>query len=189
MNHSVRLTGHGIRLEPVAEEHAAALQALTDDALWAGMTKPRPRDVDEYAAHIRSQIDDPGTLAFAVIDEATGTVQGSTSLYDYVPSQKRVEIGSTWYGREFWGGSTNPACKILLFGYAFDELGVCRVALRCDTRNTRSAAAIQRLGAVPEGVLRSHRSAPDGTQADTAYFSVIDSEWPAVREGLARRLA
>lgn len=189
MEHDIRLEGHGVLLEPVAALHAAALQALTDDALWAGMTRPRPVDGNAYGRHIDSQIADPGTLAFVVLEKATRRILGSTTLYDYVPSQRRVEIGSTWYGREFWGGRTNPACKLLLFGHAFDELGVRRVALRCDTRNTRSAAAIRRLGAVPEGVLRSHRVSSDGSGGDTAYFSVIDSEWPAVRAGLEQRLA
>ncbi|MDF2443588.1 MAG: N-acetyltransferase [Subtercola sp.] len=188
MQHQIHLEGYGIRLEPVATQHAAALQALTDDALWAGMTSPRPPDAAAYAAHIDAQLQAPGTMAFALRGEG-GDIRGTTSFYEYSAAQRRIEIGSTWYGREFWGGRTNPAAKRLLFGYAFDELGVARVALRCDARNTRSAAAIQRLGAVPEGVLRSHRSSPDGSRGDTAYFSVLDSEWPDVRRRLDERLA
>lgn len=189
MHHDIELRGHGVRLMPLGVEHAEPLDALTDDALWAGMTKPRPLGPEAYAEHIRSQLDEPATFAFAVVDEATGTIMGTTCLYDYVPSQKRIEIGSTWYGRQFWGGRTNPAAKLLLFEHAFDTLGLQRVALRCDARNLRSAAAIERLGAVPEGILRSHRVAADGSRGDTAYFSVIAEEWPAVRAGLESRLA
>ncbi|RFA13628.1 GNAT family N-acetyltransferase [Subtercola boreus] len=187
MQHEIHLAGYGIRLEPMATAHAEALQALTDDALWAGMTSPRPLDAAAYAAHIDAQLQTPGTFAFVVLGD-DGTVRGTTSFYEYSAAQRRIEIGSTWYGREFWGGRTNPAAKRLLFGHAFDEFGVARVALRCDARNTRSAAAIQRLGAVPEGVLRSHRSSPDGSRGDTAYFSVLEAEWPNVRRGLDERL-
>ncbi|RFA18980.1 GNAT family N-acetyltransferase [Subtercola boreus] len=187
MQHDIRLAGYGIRLEPVDTRYAAALQALTDDALWAGMTAPRPTDAAGYAAHIDTQVGTLGTLAFVVLGD-DGEVRGTTSFYEYAPRQRRIEIGSTWYARAFWGGRTNPAAKRLLFGHAFDELGVARVALRCDARNTRSAAAIERLGAVPEGVLRSHRSSPDGSRGDTAYFSVLDTEWPTVRAGLDARL-
>ncbi len=105
-----------------------------------------------------------------------------------MPSQGRVELGSTFYAREWWGGTTNPACKYLLLRHAFEDLGVARVALRADARNSRSLGAIRRLGAVPEGVLRSHRVAPDGSRQDTAYFSVLRDEWPTVRDGLLARL-
>ncbi|PPF77678.1 GNAT family N-acetyltransferase [Subtercola sp. Z020] len=188
MQHQIHLAGHGIRLEPVSASHAAALHPLTDDDLWAGMSTPRPVDAAAYAAHIEAQLREPSTMAFVVLGD-DGTVRGTTSFYDFSPAQRRVEIGSTWYGRAFWGGRTNPAAKRLLFGHAFETLGLARVALRCDARNTRSAAAIQRLGAVPEGVLRSHRSSPDGSRGDTAYFSVLEAEWPSVREGLDARLA
>ena len=187
--HDVVLSGPIVRLEPVRVEDAAELWALTDDALWAGMTAPRPASVGAYAAHIAGQLEAPGVLAFTVRDAATGEVRGSTTFYDLTPAQKRVEIGSTWYGRAFWGGPTNPAAKLLLFTHAFDVLGLNRVALRCDARNTRSAAAIQRLGAKPEGVLRAHRIAADGSVGDTAYFSVLREEWPAVRAGLEARLS
>ncbi|RFA10231.1 GNAT family N-acetyltransferase [Subtercola boreus] len=188
MQHQIHLEGYGIRLQPISAGHADALQALTDDALWAGMTSPRPMDAAAYARHIEAQLAEPSTMTFVVEGEG-GDIRGTTSFDDHSPSQRRIEIGSTWYGREFWGGRTNPAAKRLLFGYAFDELGLARVALRCDARNTRSAAAIQRLGAVPEGVLRSHRSSPDGSRGDTAYFSVIAQEWPDVRRRLDERLA
>lgn len=200
MQHDTTLEGFGVRLEPLAERHAAALGAIVDDGLWAGMASAVPRGTEAMTAYVRDAVAAPGRLAFAVVGVdgagATGTlpddvpaVRGSTSLYEWVPSQGRVELGSTFYAREWWGGTTNPACKYLLLRHAFEDLGVARVALRADARNSRSVAAIRRLGAVPEGVLRSHRVAPDGSRQDTAYFSVLVDEWPAVRDGLLARLA
>lgn len=189
MIHDVRLAGDGVRLDPLEVADAAALWPLTDDALWAGMVTPRPASVEAYAEHVEAQVANPTTLAFTVRGADDGEVRGTTTLYDLVPAQGRVEIGSTWYARAFWGGRTNPATKLLLLGHAFDTLGLNRVALRCDARNLRSAAAIRRMGAVPEGVLRSHRVAADGTVGDTAYFSIVRGEWPGVRAGLEARLA
>jgi RimJ/RimL family protein N-acetyltransferase len=187
--HDVRLAGDGVRLDPLEVADAAALWPLTDDALWAGMVTPRPASVEAYAEHVEAQLANPTTVAFTVRGADDGEVRGTTTLYDLVPAQGRVEIGSTWYARPFWGGRTNPATKLLLLGHAFETLGLNRVALRCDARNLRSAAAIRRLGAVPEGVLRSHRIAADGTVGDTAYFSIVRAEWPDVRAGLRARLA
>jgi len=186
--HDVTLTGSTIRLVPARPEDAAELWPLTDDGLWAGMTQPRPADVDAHARHLAGQLSTPGLLPFTVRDAATGQARGATTLYDLVPAQGRVEIGSTWYGRDWWGGRTNPEAKLLLFTHAFEALGLHRVALRCDSRNERSARAIRRLGATPEGVLRAHRVAADGSVGDTAYFSVLRDEWPEVRAGLEARL-
>jgi len=187
--HDVRLAGGGVRLDPLEVGDADALWPWTDDELWAGMVTPRPASVAAYADHVEAQLAAPTTLAFTVRGADDGEVRGTTTLYDLTPAQGRVEIGSTWYGRAFWGGRTNPATKLLLLTHAFDALGLNRVALRCDARNLRSASAIRRLGAVPEGVLRSHRIAADGTVGDTAYFSIVRSEWPDVRAGLEARLA
>ena len=114
-------------------------------------------------------------------------VPDRTALYDPVPTV-RVDVGHTVYARPVWGTEVNPACKLLLLGHAFEELGVARVGLRCDHRNTRSHQAILRLGATFEGTLRAFRKAADGTIADADYFSVTAPEWPAVRAGLEARL-
>lgn len=100
-----------------------------------------------------------------------------------------MEIGWTWYGRRFWGGRTNPATKLLTLAHAFDTLGLNRVAFRCDTRIVWSAHSILRLGANPEGVLRAHRIAADGSIAGSAYFSILRAERPTVRSDLQLRLA
>jgi RimJ/RimL family protein N-acetyltransferase len=153
------------------------------------MTSAVPTSVADVEGWIDTARRTDGTLAFAVVGEADGEVRGSTRFYDLAPAQGRVEIGTTFYGRAWWGGMTNPACKLLLLRHAFETWGLARVALRADARNTRSCAAIRRLGATPEGVLRKHRVASDGSTGDTAYFSIVDDEWPGVRARLEERLA
>lgn len=186
--HDLVLEGHGIRLTPARPDDAGEAWALTDASIWAGMTTPWPASVQAYAERVAQQRETPGMFAFTVRDADTGGIRGSTTFYDYAPAQGRVEIGTTWYGRAFQGGRTNPAAKLLLLGQAFDVWGLNRVALRCDARNARSARAIERLGATPEGRLRHHRIAPDGSVGDTLYFSILREEWPAVRVGLEERL-
>lgn len=187
--HDIVLETHGVRLEPLATRHAEALAALVDDESWAGMTQPLPGTPELMATYVEAALAAPDQVPFAVVGASDGVVRGSTRLYDLAPAQRRVEIGATFYGRDWWGGATNPACKYLLLRHAFAELGLQRVALRGDSRNTRSLAAMRRLGATQEGVLRAHRVAPDGSTGDTVYFSILADEWPAVREGLLARLA
>lgn len=186
--HSLELVGFGVRLAPAHPDDAAEAWLLTDADLWRGMTTPWPASAEEYADRIDQQRAAPGVFAFTVRDAVTGRVHGATTFYDHAPAQGRVEIGTTWYGREFQGGRTNPAAKMLLLTHAFEEWELNRVALRCDARNDRSARAIQRLGATPEGRLRRHRIAADGTVGDTLYFSILRDEWPEVRAGLVGRL-
>jgi len=188
MQHDLVLAGHGVRLVPLAAGHAAELAAFVDARVWAGMATPVPEGVAGWRGEIAAAQAAPGRLAFAVLDAATGEVRGSTSFYDWEPRVPRVEIGHTCYAPRWWGTDTNPACKLLLLQHAFGTWGCARVALRADTRNTRSIGAITRLGATPEGVLRRHRLAPDGSRGDTAYFSILPEEWPAVRAGLLARL-
>ncbi|WP_150958524.1 GNAT family N-acetyltransferase [Microbacterium testaceum] len=186
--HDITLEGHGIRLTPARPADAAEAWPLTDPELWSRMTTPWADSVEAYAARAEQQIATPGLYAFTVRDAETDEVRGATTFYEYVPAQGRVEIGTTWYGRAFQGGRTNPAAKLLLLAHAFEVWEVNRVALRCDARNERSARAIERLGATREGRLRQHRIAPDGSVSDTLYFSILRDEWPAVRAGLEERL-
>ena len=188
MQHDVTLEGYGIRLVPLAHRHARDLAPLIDERIWRGMSSPTPLDEDDVHKDIGVALATPGRLAFAVTDAQTGDVRGSTSFYDRDLRVPRVEIGHTFFAPRWWGTANNPACKLLMLEHAFDVWGCARVALRADTRNTRSVAAITRLGAVPEGVLRNHRLAPDGSRGDTAYFSILPDEWPGVRAGLLARL-
>lgn len=185
MEHDLVLGRGSVRLRPLSPDDAGAFRALTDTASWAGMSAPLPGDDTTMREHLTALVATPGTLAFAVEDH--GRLVGRTTFYDLVPGL-RVEIGHTLYSRAVWGTHVNPTCKLLLFGHAFDVWDLARVALRCDSRNTRSHAAIARLGATYEGTLRSFRRAADGSVADADYFSVLRDEWPRVRAGLEDRL-
>jgi RimJ/RimL family protein N-acetyltransferase len=119
---------------------------------------------------------------------AAGTVVGTSSLAEWDLPNERVHLGWTAYGPPWWGTSVNPACKLLLLGYAFETCGFGRVKIQTDAVNLRSQAAIARLGATREGVLRRHLRRADGTWRDSVVFSVVVDEWPAVRAGLVQRL-
>lgn len=156
--------------------------------MWAGMATSLPTSKRALERIFADRILDPSVMAFAVIDEATGTVAGTTSLYDLAPEQSRVELGMTFFGRNYWGRNVNAASKLALLTFAFEQLSVQRVTLRCDVRNVRSAAAIVKLGATLEGVLRSYRRGHDGTRVDSCIYSLLEHEWPASRAGLVQRL-
>lgn len=188
MQHDLTLAGPGVRLVPLAPEHAAALVAFVDDRVWRGMTTPVPRDEPAMRADVEAAVAAPDRYAFAVLDAASGAVLGSSSYYDVDLRIGRLEIGHTFYDPAVWGTHVNPATKLALLSHAFDTWRVHRVALRADARNARSLAAIARLGAREEGRLRGHRVAPDGSRGDTVYFSIVADEWPAVRAGLDARL-
>lgn len=188
MQHDLALAAGDVRLVPLTVDHAEALLRLVDDELWSGMTTPTPRAVAALTDWVERAHATPGRYAFAVLGP-DGQVRGSTSFYEVDAQVRRCEVGHTFYGRAWWGGTTNPACKLALLAHAFEEWGMHRVALRADARNARSVAAMRRLGAVEEGVLRGHRVAADGSRGDTVYFSVLAPEWPAVRAGLEDRLA
>jgi len=186
MQHTLTLSDGDIcvrLLEP--DQDAAVLRELVDDEIWAGMSAPLPRDDAAMVAHLEAMTDRGGLMAFTI--ERDGRVVGLTTFYDLVPGL-RVEIGNTFYARAQWGGPLNPTVKLLMLEHAFGELALSRVALRCDSRNTRSHRAIARLGARYEGTLRRFRPAADGTVADVDYFSILRQEWPQVRAGLRERL-
>ncbi len=173
---------------PLRRRHAADLFPYIDVDMWAGMASERPTSKRALERLFASRIADPAIIAFAVIDEETGTVAGTTSLYDYVQDQSRVELGMTFFGRDYWGRNVNASSKLALLTFAFEQLLVHRVTLRCDVRNVRSAAAIVKLGATLDGVLRGFRRGHDGTRVDTSIYSILEHEWPQVRAGLVHRL-
>ncbi|WP_318241402.1 GNAT family N-acetyltransferase [Cellulomonas avistercoris] len=187
MLHELTLEGHGVRLVPLAVEHAEALARFVDDRVWAGMTSATPRGVAALRDVVGTALSTPGRYAFAVL--ADGEVVGSTSFYDVDLTMGRLEIGHTYYDPRVWGTHVNPACKLLLMSHAYGTWDVARVAYRVEARNARSIAAVTKLGARPEGRLRGHRVAADGTRQDSLYFSVLADEWPDVRARLEARLA
>ena len=184
----VVLEAHGVRLEPLARAHVPDLLPVAQDGdVWRFMTLPQPQDPAAMTAVVDAALADPARLAFAVVVD--GRAVGSTSYLDVDLAVGGLEVGWTWYARSVWATRVNPACKVLLLGHAFDDLGAQRVTFKLDARNSRSFRAVERLGAQYDGTLRHHRLRADGTVRDSAYFSILAAEWPGVRAGLEGRLA
>ena len=187
----VTLEGHGVRLEPLTFAHADALAAAArDGALWDlwFTSVPEPAQMTAYIiAALQGQAN--GTmLPWAVRELSTDTIVGTTRYHDIVASIGRVEIGYTCYAQRWQRTHVNTACKLLLMTHAFDALDCGVVALRTDLANTRSQAAITRLGAHRDGVIRHFQARRDGTPRDTVMFSVLRTEWPTVRDRLQAML-
>lgn len=183
------LEHQGVRLEPLALAHAAGLRAAAQDGeLWKLRitSVPQPQDVEQYIA---TALGMDNRLAFAVIDTASGAVIGTTSYHDIVPEIDRLEIGWTWYAKSRQRSHVNTSCKIALLTHAFDTLGCAVVGLRTDNFNHASQAAIERLGAKKDGVLRHHHMRRDGTVRDTVMYSITRGEWPEVKAQLHYRFA
>lgn len=186
---AIALENAHVALEPLSERHRAPLRAAgADPDLWRfAIRNLNNVDFDDWfdSRLAASQKDD---ATFAIYDKAERAYCGSSSFIDHDAANKRIEVGWTWYRRSAWGGVVNPASKHALFSDAFGRLGLNRVQLKVDARNERSQAAVLRLGAVKEGVLRRHVVMPDGRLRDSVIFSVIREEWPQVEARLAERL-
>jgi N-acetyltransferase len=185
----ITLAGRFVRLEPISEAHRDGLLAAAaeDPATFRYMGSDLSIGESVWQTYLIDALR-PEYVAWATVDVATGRAIGSTRFGDIAPEHGRVEIGWTWIAPSFQRTATNTEAKLLQLGYAFDELGATRVALKTDGRNTRSQAAIERLGAQREGVLRRHVRLPDGFSRDTVYFSILAEEWPAVKARLQERL-
>jgi RimJ/RimL family protein N-acetyltransferase len=184
----ITLVGRVVRLEPLAESHVPDLAAVgLEPAIWQFM---RYGDIDTEEKMRAFVVDllvsqERGTdLPFAVIDLASQRAIGCTRYMEIQPRDRGLEIGGTWYGLAYQRTAVNTESKHLLLRHAFEALGCIRVQLKTDIRNVRSQAAIERIGAVKEGVLRNHKIRMDGTYRDSVYYSIIDSEWPAVKAHL-----
>ncbi|RYH20064.1 MAG: N-acetyltransferase [Alcaligenaceae bacterium] len=177
----VTLSSRGVRLEPLALSHASGLAAAAADGeLWKLRitSVPEPEDTRAYIETALKGREEGHRFAFAVIDEATGQVLGSSSFHDILPAVKRVEIGYTWYCQSVQRSHVNTTCKLLLMGHAFDTLGCHVVGWRTDNYNFASQRAIERLGAKKDGVIRGHALRRDGTIRDTVMYSMRSGEWP-----------
>jgi N-acetyltransferase len=185
----ITLAFNGVRLEPLAPHHADGLRAAASDGeLWnlVVTSVPAPQDAGAY---IDTALGMPNRHAWAVIDTASGAVIGSTSYHDIVPEIDRVEIGYTWYAKRAQRSHVNTSCKLMLMRHAFDTLGCAVVGLRTDGENFASQAAIERLGAHKDGVLRHHAARRNGQPRDTVMYSILRDEWPRVKAQLEARLA
>lgn len=182
----VELQGRHVDLLPLTREHAPALvEAATDGRLWELWYTfvPRPEAVDEYITAAEAE-NAAGGLAFAVRDKASGTIVGSTRLCHVDEKNRRLEIGYTWYAQRCQRSAVNTECKRLMLAHAFETLDAIAVEFRTHWHNRASRAAIERLGAKQDGVLRNDQISADGIYRDTVVFSIIDLEWPAVRQNL-----
>lgn len=179
----VTLTHGRVVLEPWEPRHDSALLAAVSPDVFRWLPTLAPTTVEDVTA-IREN--HPGQPWVVVVD---GEPAGSTSYLEVDTELGGLEIGWTWYREDLWGTDVNPTCKLLLMTYAFEELGAGRITLKTDGRNTRSQAAIKKLGCQYDGTLRHHRLRPDGSVRDSAYFSLLAAEWPPAKEGLLARLA
>jgi RimJ/RimL family protein N-acetyltransferase len=187
----VTLEGHGVRLEPLAREHRDALaRAAADGELWRlwFTSVPEPQQTEAYLSQALAGQEAGHMLPFVVRELSSGAIVGSTRYHDIVKEAHRVEIGYTWYARQWQKSHVNTACKLLLLGHAFEALGCKVVGLRTDNFNFASQRAIEALGAKKDGVLRHHAPRRDGTVRDTVMYSIVLSEWPDVRRHLELRL-
>ena len=185
------LTGRWVQLETLGAEHREPLRAAADDErIWAHtLTVARGLEFDRWFEDALASRSAGRQVPFAVRRRDDQAVLGSTSYLDPVPRHRRVEIGSTWYVPAVWGTRVNPECKLLLLAHAFDVLGMNRVSLCTDVRNTRSQAAIEKLGAVKEGVLRAHMITQGDRIRDSVLYSIVRADWPEVKARLSARLA
>jgi RimJ/RimL family protein N-acetyltransferase len=195
------LSGRLIRLEPLALEHAPGYLAAAGTGAEAAevfrwLSPPsgsvgEPRTLADaewhiaYALALRAR---GVRFAYAQIDAVSGEVAGTTSYYEVDPAARALGIGHTWLGQRWWRTGHNTESKLLMLTHAFETLGAARIVWHTDIYNERSQAAIERLGATREGVLRKHRIRRDGSWRDSVQYSMIDDDWPAARERLTARL-
>lgn len=188
----VTLGGNRVRLDPLELSHLPGLVAAgADPATWTWMHAPL---TDE--ASMRAWVEDAirnrdagGEVPFTTVDAATGRVLGSTRFMSIAPAHRRLEIGWTWLTPAAHGTGANTEAKLLMLEHAFERLGAMRVEFKTDARNERSRAALAGIGATFEGVFRRHQVMGSGRVRDSAWFAVVDEDWPDVRDRLRARLA
>ncbi len=185
------LTGSIVSLVPIEESHRAELcRILSDPRIWEytwlnyTSSKELEDTFDQMLIHQANQT----RLPFAIVHRQSGTVVGTTSLGDIDTYNRGIEIGWTFLTPDYWRTGVNTECKYLLLRYAFEQMGVMRVQLSVSGYNLRSQRAVERLGAVKEGVFRKHRAQPGGPMHDNIFYSILDTEWPTVKEQLEEKM-
>jgi RimJ/RimL family protein N-acetyltransferase len=189
----VTLSGQVVRLEALSEAHVPDLAAVgLDESIWRHMLYGNVDTEERMRAFVQDMLARKARgsdFPFAVIYLASGRAIGCTRYLEIRPQHRGLEIGGTWYGVGYQGTAVNTECKYLLLRHAFETLGCVRVQLKTDARNVRSQYAIERIGAVKEGIFRNHIITPEGRIRDSVYYSIIDTEWPPVKARLEERLA
>jgi RimJ/RimL family protein N-acetyltransferase len=187
----VVLSGAIVRLEPLALAHLPALvQVGLDPELWRWIPQPvtSAAQMQRYVEDALALQERGAALPFAIVDVASGQAVGSTRYAAIEPLHRRLEIGWTWLARSHQRSGANTEAKLLLLAHAFETLGAYRVEIKTDVLNEQSRRAIERLGAVQEGIFRRHVVTSTGRVRDTVYYAILDSEWPAVRARLRSAL-
>jgi N-acetyltransferase len=188
----VTLEGQSVRLEPLSFSHHAGLCDVgLAEELWRWIPQPvrTPEEMREYIATALKSQTEGSALPFATVERATGKVIGSTRYGNIDRVNRHVEIGWTWLGSEWQRTAANTEAKFLMLRHAFETLGCLRVELKTDSLNERSRNAILRIGAKEEGIFRNHMITHSGRIRHSVYYSIIDSEWPAVKVCLIEKLS
>jgi N-acetyltransferase len=189
----VTMQGHRVRLEPLAHRHASdLLKAAAHDEIWTYLDEPTPRtpgDIDRLITDALADQQLGKRLPFAIVRVSDNVAVGSTSYIDIRPADRTMEIGWIWLDPETWGTGINAEAEYLLLRHAFEDLGAGRVSFKADARNARSRKAIEKLGATYEGIWRNHRLLSTGDYRDSAWYSIIDTEWPTISERLRQQSA
>ena len=188
----VTLNGKVVRLELLCREHTSGLVAIgLDESIWRFMlygSMETPGDLATWVEDMLSRQAASTNLPFAVRHLPSGRLAGATRYLEIRPKHRTLEIGGTWYGLEFQRTAVNTECKYLLLRHAFETLNAVRVQFKTDLRNLPSQKAIERLGAVKEGIFRQHLITPEGVLRDSVYYSILNSEWPEVKARLEKML-
>ncbi len=187
----VTLEGSYVRLEPLSLDHLPGLTKIGLDAeiwRWMPMFVQTPGDMRALVEEAIAEAEAGAMVPFTTIERATGMPVGSTRFLSIVPQHRRLEIGWTWLAPAWQHGPINTEAKLLMLRHAFEKLGALRVEFKTDALNEKSREALLKIGAVEEGVFRRHMIMPGGRQRDSAYYSVIDDEWPRVQGQLQARL-
>jgi RimJ/RimL family protein N-acetyltransferase len=186
------LEGRVVRLEPLARRHEQGLfEAAQDERIWRWMPYDASASPETFHAWLEDALaasESGAEAAFATVDAGTGEPAGSTRYLALRPEHRVLEIGWTWLAPAYWQTGANVEAKMLMLEHAFEDLGCLRVEFKTDSRNERSRAALAALPARFEGTFRKHMLVRGGQRRDSAYYSIIDDEWPAVRENLMRRI-
>ena len=187
----VTLSGSGVLLEPLSLEHLDGLSAAVKDGelwnLWF-TSIPSPEKAEAYIKTALEMRENTGAMPFVIRDRQVNTIIGCTRYFNVDELNQRLEIGHTWYSESYQRTAANTESKYLLLTHAFEELKAIAVEFRTHWHNHKSRAAIARLGAKQDGVLRNHTRSADGIYRDTVVFSIIDLEWPAVKHSLQFKL-
>jgi RimJ/RimL family protein N-acetyltransferase len=187
----VTLEGHGVRLEPLAASHLEGIEAAAADGklweLWF-TSVPEPGKTRAWLETALAGQEAKSMLPWAVRDLKSGAIVGSTRYHDIIAAADRVEIGWTWYGRDYQRSPVNTECKLLLLTHAFETLRLIRVEFKTDALNEKSRNALARIGAEQEGIFRKHLICDSGRIRDTVYFSMLDTEWPEKKRALEAML-